>query len=279
MRSVSLGFLLLGAGLLHAQTSDIFEKAPPEVDTALRARVTAFYTAYETGHFRQAIPLVADDAQDDFLVADKNVMSECAIQKVNYKDNFAKAAVLTTCKGEMRFHGEKVKVTMPLTTYWKLVDGQWFWYTIPRTEMQTPWGLARVTPADNSGPMPEIPKDPNAAARAILGKVTIDGSAIDLNLYEKSSATVHVSNSMPGSINVIVEPYPMPGLKMKVESPELTSGGKTAIQFSYDPNDPSIACVSCGMHSEYSITAKVRIEPTAQVFPVKITFHPAPAAK
>lgn len=41
--------------------------APPEVDQALRSRVTEFFQNFVDKKFRQAINLVADDTQDAVL--------------------------------------------------------------------------------------------------------------------------------------------------------------------------------------------------------------------
>src|SRR5215472_8240570 len=52
-------FLLPFAGLCQ-DVSDP-ETAPPEIDQALRARVTQFYSAHVTGKWRDAFAVVADD--------------------------------------------------------------------------------------------------------------------------------------------------------------------------------------------------------------------------
>ena len=63
--------LLLGGIALAQEAGNIFEKAPPEVDEALRARITRFYQAFIDGKFRLADALVADDSKDVFFAAEK----------------------------------------------------------------------------------------------------------------------------------------------------------------------------------------------------------------
>src|ERR1700741_2577386 len=77
---------------------DLFEKAPPPIDEALRARVAQFYHAYTTGKFREAYPLVAEDAQDAFLGSSKDSLKSCETLRIKYSDNFSKADVVEACK-------------------------------------------------------------------------------------------------------------------------------------------------------------------------------------
>jgi hypothetical protein len=59
-------------GMLLAQGQvDLFQKAPPEVDEALRARVTKFYQAHVDGKYRLADEVVAEDSKDAFFEARK----------------------------------------------------------------------------------------------------------------------------------------------------------------------------------------------------------------
>jgi hypothetical protein len=275
MRIVCL--LALLSGLALAQTSDLFEKAPPEVDEALRARVMIFYNAFISGKYRDAYKVVAEDAQDDYLAASKDSYSACEVSKVSYKDNFTKATVTTACKGEYRWHGNHMPVTIPALSTWKVVDGKWWWYHIHESAVQTPWGISRELPENMSGgsQMPAIPADPMAAARSILKGVSIDSDAVLLKSSELSKAEVHISNAMPGSITVTVDALPIKGSHVTVTPAEVPAGGKATVTFSYDPDDPSILCGSCTTKVALpTLTANVRIQPTAQVFPVKISFTP-----
>lgn len=275
MKTMHLFVLLLLVALASAQVSDVFDKAPPQVDDALRARVNLFYAAHVSGKFREAFKVVADDAQDDFLGASKDQYSACAISKINYSQNFAKATVTTACKGEYRWHGSRMPVTIPLLSTWKVVDGQWSWYHIKATEVETPWGISRETPENSIGPakMPSIPSDPDAAARDILSKVAIDKNLVELKGYETSKGEVHITNHMPGGVSITVDRMPYPGLTAKIDKPDLGQGGKATIVFAYEPNDPSIACVSCTSKAPLpTIMANVRVMPIAQVYQVQLTF-------
>lgn len=266
---------LICTAVAFPQSSDLFDKAPPEIDEALRARVMIFYGAHISGKYRDALKVVADDAMDDFLAGNRDSYTACEVSKINYSDNFSKAAVTTACKGEMRFRGTRMPVTMPLLSTWKVVDGEWFWYHIKQDSVVTPFGISRAFPGDAAGstPAPAIPADPMAAAQNILKMVSIDGNAVQLKGYEASKGELHVVNNMPGNVTVTVDKLPVAGTHVQVTPSELGSKDKATIVFSYDPNDPSITCSECTAKVALpTLTANVRILPTGQVFPVKVTF-------
>ncbi|MBV8818560.1 MAG: hypothetical protein JO022_09405, partial [Acidobacteriaceae bacterium] len=107
--------------------------------------------------------------------------------------------------------------------------------------------------------------------------VAIDGDAIQLKGYEASKGELHVTNKMPGSVSVSVDPLPIKGMHATVTPSELPSGGTATVVISYDPNDPGIACGACTAKAILpTLTAHVRIQPTAQLFPVKVTFAVPP---
>ena len=277
MRSTATSFIFCALFMLHAQETDLFTKAPPEVDEALRARITTFYNAHITGKYREAIPIVAEDAQDDFLAAGKNTYKSCEISKINYSEDFTKASVVTACKGEFRWRTERMPATMPLSSDWKLVDGQWFWYHVKRDLVETPFGLSRVTSGDGAqGTQASrnvaLPADPMAAAREILSQVSIDKKEIELKGYETSQDEVHITNNMSGPIHVSVNSPGSTGLKVKLDKNDIPPGEKGTILFSYSVEDAKAICHDCFKPVKPSIMADVRIEPTAQQFAVKVNF-------
>src|ERR1700682_756304 len=99
MKLLNLCLFLIAWALASGQdNSDLFEKAPPPIDEALRARVTQFYQAFTSGKFREAYPLVAEDSQDAFFAASKDTLKSCEILRIRYSDNFTKADVVEACK-------------------------------------------------------------------------------------------------------------------------------------------------------------------------------------
>src|SRR5947209_3761579 len=183
MKSAALTLVLSAMFMAQAQDTDLFTKAPPDVDEALRARITLFYQAHIAGKFNDAYQVVADDSKDMFLASGRQTYKSCEIAKISYSDNFTNANVVTACKGELQWRGKRMPATMPLPSTWKLVNGQWFWYAVKRDAVETPFGISRVTPDNGTAQSPPIPADPMAAARDILSKVAVDKTEIQLKGY------------------------------------------------------------------------------------------------
>jgi len=260
--------------------SDLFEKAPPPIDEALRARVAQFYHAYTTGKFREAYPLVAEDSQDAFLGSSKDVLKSCETLRIKYSDNFTNADVVEGCKGEWNYHGVNTPTSFPLSSHWKILDGQWYWYFVKPTTVPSPFspaGFAAVRqpeaqPGQATQPAPVIPANPAEAARGILSKIRIDKTHISLRGYETSKDELHVINEMPGQISLKLDPVAFPGLKITPGKTELQANEQTTIVFEYLLDDATIQCGECAKRVKETLTARLHIEPTGQIFPITVTF-------
>src|SRR5215203_3723879 len=137
----------------QTQATDVFDKAPPELDNALRARVAKFFQAHVDAKFRQAEEVIAEDSKDFFYNMEKQKYFGFEIVRINYSENFTKATVVTGVEVEWRSPRVGVmRVKPPLTSLWKLENGQWYWYVVPQKDWDTPWG--RMNPGPD-------PKDPN----------------------------------------------------------------------------------------------------------------------
>ena len=282
MKLLTLCPFLFASVLASGQdNSDLFEKAPPPIDEALRGRVTQFYHAYTSGKFREAYPLVAEDAQDAFLAASKDTLKSCETLRIRYSDNFTKADVVEACKSEWNYHGVKTPTSFPLTSHWKIVDGQWYWYYVRPTMVPSPFsptGFVMAPPdspedADKAAPpVPAIPPNPVEAARSILSKVRVDKTAIMLRGYETSKDELHVINEMPGQISLSLDPIAFPGLKITPGKTVLQANEQTTIVFEYRLDDASIECGDCAKRVKSTLTAQLRVQPTGQIFPITVTF-------
>ncbi len=260
--------------------SDLFEKAPAPIDDALRARVNQFYSAYTSGKFREAYPLVAEDSQDAFLASSKDIMKSCEILRIRYADNFTSADVVEGCKGEWVYHGVKTPTSFPLTSHWKIIDGQWFWHYVKPSMIPSPFSPTGFIAVPTDAPAadaaaksrPAIPANPMEAARGILSKVRIDKTTVKLRGYETSKDELHVINEMPGEISLSLDPIPFPGLKITPGKMRLQANEQTTIVFEYRLDDASIECGECAKRVKSTLTAQLHIQPTGQLFPISITF-------
>lgn len=261
--------------------SDVFDKAPPAIDDALRERVSAFYQAHVDGKFRQADQYVDEDSKDVFFAADKPHFQGFQITKITYSDDFTKATVITACKTEMFFHGRKMPVTMPAVTHWKIDNGLWFWYYIEPTEKETPWGVMKPGPeSDASSVAARIPTDPAAAARNILAKVALDRNAVTVDQTKESKQEIHLKNGLLGAIKVLADPTGTPGLTVQPAKSQVDPGEEVAVVIEFNPDDPEVTCRECLMHPGVrpAITVNLTVQPTQQRFPIQITFTQPPPA-
>src|SRR5215469_8779517 len=80
----------------YAQAPQV--QPPPDVDQALRARVSEFFQDFVDSKFRDAMKLVAEDTQDEYLASAKTPIKSFEIRDVKYSADFAKADVTLQVK-------------------------------------------------------------------------------------------------------------------------------------------------------------------------------------
>lgn len=270
--------LLLLPVVLFAQESDVFDKAPPDVDEALRARLDKFYQAYVEEKYRVAYEMVSEEFKDEFFASPKPTYKSCQIVKISYTDNFTKANATIVCKGVMKFHGT-LTTTIPVTSLWRVENGQWMWYALKRTGPRvTPFGLSSA-PEDNSEtPMPSIPADPQKFAEDILNLVRLDKPKVVLKGYETSKDSIHVKNGMPGVVHLQLDIIQMANFSMKIDKTELKQGEQATIDFAYTiPDKPD--CAICARKEKPTMTANLHVLPTGRLIPIKIVFDIPPEIK
>src|SRR5215469_6737098 len=86
----SLLFLLPMLALAQDQPASATPPPPPEVDQALRARVTEFFQDFVDAKFFPAMELVADDTKEEYFAAGKTPLKAYKIHDIHYSDNFTK---------------------------------------------------------------------------------------------------------------------------------------------------------------------------------------------
>jgi hypothetical protein len=252
------------AVLLGQNATEIFNQGPPEVEKALRARVAQYYQAFVDGKFRQAVAVVAEDSQEAFFAIEKHRIRGFEIIKINYSENFTKATVVATIDTDVSFRGTTFPAKAPLTTQWKIEDGEWFWCVIPSAGAPSPMGMMKAGPGGQGlagGPF-SIPK-----AEQILEKVKVDKSEVALSSYEPASGSVTLANGLAGPVTLRVQVDKVAGLEAKIDKPELPPNEIATITFSYVPPDKS---------PKSTLIAKIMVEPTRQEFPIKLVFRIPP---
>lgn len=211
----------------------MFRKAPPAVDQALRARITAFMQAHVEGRFRQAEQYVAEDTKDFFYASNKPKYLSFEIRSIDYSGEFtrAKATVVAEMQVPMpQLAGKTMK--MPFASYWKVEKNDWFWYVDQAQLRSSPFGQMRPGPPVSGAGAPGIPSAmPSAdeATKELWSKVKLDRQVLDLS--PGGSGGVSISNGMPGPISLSVEGTPA-GVTASLEHTDLAAGGKSVLTVS-----------------------------------------------
>jgi hypothetical protein len=254
---------LLSLAAMSQAPSDLFQKAPPEVDQALRDRIMAFLQAHVDGKFRLADQYVADESKDAFFEAHKRRYRDFEIAKITYADNYTKAVVLAVCGTEMQLptSSRPIPVKMPVTTYWKVVDGKWFWYLPPGPKTYaTPFGTMKPGPDDPAGA--SVPSGPGQApSLAQLSQlVSVDKTVVSLSATSPSAVVV-LSNKMPGKVVAAIEGALPDGLEAKLDRPELKTGETAKL---------TVKLVDAAKIASTSYTLRLRVDPLNQILAIKV---------
>jgi hypothetical protein len=244
--------MILLAGLACAQQPA--EKPPAGVDEALRARAQEFYHYFETQEYRKAEKYVAEDSQDFYYNHNKPHFLSTAIQTIKYTDHFTHATVVILAEQYIMmpgFAGTPMKV--PMSSTWKIEDGQWFWYVDPIELRRTPFGLI---PEKSNAPAPgtlptSIPTTPEFA----LNLVKVESTAIELK--PASSVYVVFTNTARGIMNLSVQELPE-GVEAEFDRAQMNIGDKSNLTIKTDKNAKSG-------------TIAVKVMPTSEIIEIKLT--------
>jgi hypothetical protein len=259
---------VVSCAIAAAQTTatDVFDKAPPEIDQALRGRVAKFFQAHVDGKFRQAEEVIAEDSKDVFYNMEKSRYLGFDIVRINYSENFTKATVVTGVDMEWRSPRVGVmRVKPPLTSLWKLENGQWYWYVVPQKDWETPWGRMKPGPDPDQNKVMALFKGVNRDD--VLRQVAIDATEIRLKGYEASEGRAKISNAMPGDVQLRLTAPKAPGLDITIDKTTLKSGETATISVKYNP---------ATKEPKASSEIRVDVDPVGHVFRVALVFDVQP---
>ena len=168
---------VMAAGLAWAQTDPFDQPPPPEIEEALRSRITQFYDLFQKGKFREAEQFVAEDSRESYYMARKSRVYGFSIKEIDFGSDLKTAKALVTLKTKILMAGSTL-VDLPMGTQWAWMEGNWF-LVLPKVrpgdQIQTPFGLKTIGP--KAAGMPESAvgqfQMPDIAA---LKKMYADGS-------------------------------------------------------------------------------------------------------
>jgi hypothetical protein len=250
----------------------------PEVDSALRSRVTEFFQDLVDSKFIEAFDLVAEDTRTFYFNTEKKPLKGFKIVEVKYDPGFTKATVTLDVKREWTFSVQAARipptiVEAPMVTIWKLEKGKWFWSNEPRpAQPVTPMGpsdvqlIHRQPDGTVAGLPPQITDEIlTAAKQKILGQTTIDKREITLSASQASSDKVTFHNGQQGSIRLELSPAPVAGLTVELDKTDLNAGDDAALRISYDPRSGQAAAGK-------SALIRLMVVPFNQIYDVTVSF-------
>jgi len=258
-----LAFALVSS--LWAQSQgDLFDKAPPDVEEALRARITGFYQAHVDKKFRQADQFVAEDTKDFYYESNKPAYLSFDIGKITYSENFTKAKAIINCKMRVPMPGFTEPIMAPIPSTWKLENGQWYWYVDQTRGRETPFGTMKPAAGavSGDGSLPSLSSGPSI--ETLWKSVRADKNAVQLSAKTASSDQVTISSKLPGVISLQLDAPKTPGLAVELDRTELKAGEEAKITFRSEPQEKPVTRVA---------EVRVRVMPTNQVIPITVAIR------
>ncbi len=256
--------VLAGSAVFGQNQAALFEKAPAEIDEALRSRVTNFYQLHVEGKFRAADEFVAEDSKDEYFNADKTRCRSFDIMKISYTENFTRASVVITCDTDfmMPMAAAPIPVKRPISSKWKTMDGQWMWYVDPVSNepVATPFGMRGGTPQPGAAPAAPLDYKPVDLA-TVSSLVKTDKQQVNFDPAKAGEERVVVTNGMPGTVTLALRPAQLEGFELKLDRTSLQQGQTATLAIQYKPSPgrrPSAAVVT------------VIVSPTMKEIPIQI---------
>ena len=265
--AVSLFVWVLVARALGQQPADLFTKAPPAIDEALRDRISKFFQLQVDGKPRQAEQYVAEDSKDYYYEMQKPRYLSFEIRSISYSDEFTKAKAMVAVEMIVNMPGFQNKpMKIPFMTWWKVADGQWFWYVEPETSRITPFGKMNPGAAKSDGTQaagpPDMSKTPDILS--LWKQVHADKQSVQLKAHETSSDQVTISSQLPGTASLQFQAPDVPGLVVKLDRTELKAGEKAVLSFDFKP----------GKNAPRSpLVVNVLVQPINSVISVRVLFQ------
>jgi hypothetical protein len=257
--------LPLVALALAQSPADLFSKAPPDIDEALRARISKFYQAHVDGKPRRAEEVVAEDSKDFFYESKKPKCLSFEISKIEYSKDFTEAkaiVIVETYVPVLGFGNKPMKV--PVSSLWKIEKGQWCWYITEDIINTTPFGKfssSAGTGAKSGSSSPDIQNVPSVETLAM--QVRADKPIVMLKAGEPSSDQVTIHNQMPGMVTLTLRTPTIPGLEIKADRTQVPAGENAVVNFHFTPG---------GYVPKGPARVEVTVQPTNSVIVLQVTF-------
>jgi len=243
-------------------------KAPPEVDAALRARISEFYQFEVDGKFSKALQLVAEDTKDMFIGSSKPAYRSFEILSIKYAPEFTTAQVSVLVGRLMPIEGFMGHpLQTKLLSRWKVENGLWCWYVDPMTDLpQMPFAPSAPAGMPGQQQLPgTAPVKPPAAVPipAHIGVITVDKSNVALKSSGPSSEQVLINNPAPWPVLLSLKDPRISGVTVKLDRFTVKPAEKAILSIQSDGGQDT---------PKKPFTVMVTVVKTNQLIPIKVTF-------
>jgi hypothetical protein len=243
---LGIALIFAAAGFAQAPPAKLYD-APPEVIAKLRTRVNDFFQLHTIGsiNYRKAFSMVAEDTQDYYFAVQKASYQSFRILSIKFTNpELTNAMVdLEGMQKIQRVEFPGAIVPIPMTTLWKVEDGEWKWYRDITNDQLTPMGhsdLANIQPGDKvSARDLEQLRDPKIVlemGKKLVGQFTLDKGDVTMPVDKPSSVNLKFHNGKPGTVKLDwFLQVQIEGFKVTVDHAEVPANGDATVTLSFDP--------------------------------------------
>jgi hypothetical protein len=133
------------------------------VDSALRARVSAFYDLLVKHQYRKAEELIAPESRDIYYEREKPRYLKFEVTSIKYSEEFTRADVVVTAKQPVTGGLILTPMDVALPGIWRLLEGAWYWYIPKMNVLDLVRSMAGGASAEPDGKTAAPPAMPGAA--------------------------------------------------------------------------------------------------------------------
>lgn len=227
-------------------SAQLARKAPPEIDDALRSRVSAFYAHFQKGEFREAESYVDEESKDVFYGAKKNRIINFEIRTVEYAEDFRSANVLVACETIVPMLGSK-PLAVPLASDWRYSEDGWMMHLKDPGEEREKYAVAG-SPFGQMQFSQELPEPGQLSTQQQQVRMPTIESLADMyhvsatNVQFRSSTaptsrSIRIENKSAGKMSVEIASTPVPGLTWELDTADIEPRGAATLTITYDPTE------------------------------------------
>jgi hypothetical protein len=264
-----VGGLAIGSLLLGQDFGNLFDKAPPHIEEALRSRISHFYQSHVDGKFRLADQVVHEDSKDVFFGAEKPKYESFKIASIRYEENYTKARVVVATEVYFVMPGFGAqKVPRPVPSLWKYVDDQWWWYVEPYDAQKgrgSPFGTMRETQGADAPTQQIVAGLANAEKlrQSLQSALKASKTEVALSSISPSEDQITLVNKWEGKVTLNLDAPEALGLDIKLDKNTLEQDETAKLLISYKPHNKAWKA---------DMNARVNVQPTGQVVSIRISF-------